>query len=650
MRLLPLLLLSACKADPAPQDGQATGVPAIWDASRGEHYFDVPFPRSELLDEDGFPDLTGFPTTEAGIAGPVVDGWARRLELTANGFGNNTAAYFRFEGPLELPTTTNGSLEDPVLLVDLATSELIPLELRFIEDPAGDPFYAANTLALAPALGHPPASGASLAAVVMRSAGAESPEGYTLPSEVSEALDVAGVSGEVAVATAFTIQDVTGQLQALAADVDARVDADFFADVQLARVAGLEIRQTTTESGEDTTAVTTVFEDGERRTAYAYFLDDEEEGSHDVDFGDEWPLAIYEGEIPILNYSGLEGAPYMSPGFTHITDTDEYTGWIDFAGGELLSEPDVEWMRITVGLPKDADGEPMGEVPVVIYDHGTAGQAYNAHQRVKKSDRGDEIAARFADAGWGLIGRDAALYGTRYPLIDEGYSGGSLGFYNIVNPPAFRDNQRQTAIEGHTLRRFLELGLNDALPAGTVDPTKVRRMGHSMGSVTTNLGAVAAPEDTSEVYLSGTGGVFILYFLETGLLGGFDEATLASLFTLFGADMPEEVTTEALLGAALELPEEAWPNLDRLHPVSTLFQWTMDPSDPMAVARDQSASSYILRGVGDYQVPNFTTDALAEALPDATVVDCEADGDYDPHSCLYRTQTGWDSVSDWLAE
>ena len=49
-------------------------------------------------------------------------------------------------------------------------------------------------------------------------------------------------------------------------------------------------------------------------------------------------------------------------------------------------------------------------------------------------------------------------------------------------------------------------------------------------------------------------------------------------------------------------------------------------------------------------MPNFTTDALAEALPDATVVDCEADGDYDPHSCLYRTQTGWDSVGDWLAE
>jgi hypothetical protein len=171
-----------------------------------------------------------------------------------------------------------------------------------------------------------------------------------------------------------------------------------------------------------------------------------------------------------------------------------------------------------------------------------------------------------------------------------------------------------------------------------------------MGSVTTNLGAVAAPEDTSEVYLSGTGGIFILYFLETGLLGEFDEATLASLFALFGAEMPDEVTTEAALGAALELPEEAWPNLDRLHPVSTLFQWTMDPSDPMAVARDQTASSFILRGVGDYQVPNFTTDALAEALPDVTVVDCEADGDYDPHWCLHRTQVGWDSVGDWLAE
>ena len=49
-------------------------------------------------------------------------------------------------------------------------------------------------------------------------------------------------------------------------------------------------------------------------------------------------------------------------------------------------------------------------------------------------------------AGWAVVGRDADLYGQRYPLIDEGF-GASLGFYNVVNPPAFRDNLRRFIAE-----------------------------------------------------------------------------------------------------------------------------------------------------------------------------------------------------------
>lgn len=650
--LLPGLVLLGCtgKEPPGADSGAQAGVPAIVDPDRGEHYFDVPFPRDELLDSEGFPDLTGFPSTDETVAGPVVDGWARRLELTANGFGNNTAAYLRFEGPLEgLPAETAGLVDDPVLMVAMDGSELLPLELRFITDPHGDPFYAENTLAAAPALGHPPASGGTYAVVVMASAGAASPEGYSLPEGVQGALDTAGVTGSAAVATVFTVQDVTAQLQQLVADLDARLDAAHFEGVELERVIKLEIRQGSTESGEEGTAITSIYEDGSSRTAWAFSVG-EVEGNHDVDLGEDWPMVVYEGEIPVLNYSGLEDAPYMSAGFAHLTDTERYSGWIDFAGGELLSEPEVEPMRITVALPKDAEGAAIEDAPVAIYDHGTAGHAWNAHQKTRQSDDGYALSKRFADAGWALIGRDAALYGTRYPLIDEGFTAGNLGFYNIVNTPAFRDNQRQTAIDGHTLRRYLELGLDEALPTGSVDASRVRRIGHSMGSVTTNLGAVASPGDYESVYLSGTGGVFIEYFIDTGLIEQFDRSTLESLFTLFGAEAPEVITTEAALGAALGLEEEAWSNIDRLHPVGTLFQWQMDPSDPMAVARDQDAASVILLAHGDYQVPNPTTWALAEALEDPAIVECTVDGDYDPHYCLHRMELAWDSVSDWLAD
>ena len=69
-----------------------------------------------------------------------------------------------------------------------------------------------------------------------------------------------------------------------------------------------------------------------------------------------------------------------------------------------------------------------------------------------------EVSRRFADAGWATLSRDATLYGTRYPLIDEGYDA-SFGFYNIVNAPTFRDNQRQTAVDGHVLRQYVADGL-----------------------------------------------------------------------------------------------------------------------------------------------------------------------------------------------
>ena len=41
----------------------------------------------------------------------------RRIELATTGFGNNTAAWSRFEGPLDLPAETQGVDGDPVVWV-----------------------------------------------------------------------------------------------------------------------------------------------------------------------------------------------------------------------------------------------------------------------------------------------------------------------------------------------------------------------------------------------------------------------------------------------------------------------------------------------------------------------------------------------------
>lgn len=637
------LLLTACSGTERPP--QAGLVSAIVDPQRSTHFFDRPFPDNDMLDDAMHVDLSDFPETPSEITREVIGGWARRISKTSQGFANHGAAYFRFDGALEVPSVLTGMVNDPVLLIDIATGERIPLALRFTTDAKDDPFLADNLLALAPALGHPPAPGATLAAVVMESAGAHAAEGWTPSETVQNALLLAGVTGTPAVATTFTIQDTTGELLALFTDVDERLgDTPDWGAVDWKRIIHLDFEQTQTESGEDATRVSATFEDGSIDAVNMYANPD---GVHTHDLM-EWPMAVYQAQIPILNYSGLDDRPYMSPGVSHLFDTNEESGWIEFDGQVLTSVPDEEMMRVIISVPKDEHGEPRTDVPLVIYDHGTGGSAINSVQRINKHDQGREVAQRFADAGWAVIGRDGPLYGSRFDLTDKGFSGGSLGFYNVVNLPAFRDNQRQTAVDGHTLLRFVQTGLNSTLVAGSIDTSRIRRMGHSLGSLTSNLGVAPEPDAYESVFLSGTGGVLSHYFLDTGLIDDLGDELVNQIFTLFQVDPPEPITAPAVMGAAIGLSEDAWGNIDRLHPVITLFQWTMDPSDPMSVARDENLPATVLIGVNDHQVPNFTSHALATALPDASVVSVEATWDYDPHVVLHREVPGFDAISDWL--
>jgi hypothetical protein len=640
------LVLTACSSPEVEPVLESTR--AIVDPSRTTHFFDAPFPDNALVDGSGHTDLSAFPEAPSEAIRGVINGWGRRISQTSQGFANHGAAYFRFEGPLNLASVMVGDPSDPVLLIDTETGERIPLAVRFYEQAGGDPFIADNLLALAPALGHPPRSGATLAAVVMESAGARAAPDWTAPDSVINALDLAGIRGKPAVATVFTVQDATGELAALYEDVDIRMgDTPDWSEVQFKRMTHLDFSPGTTPSGEEATVVTSTFEDGSSESVHMYANED---GLHSHDLLNDWPMAVYQAEIPVYNYSGLDDRPYMSPGLAHIFDTTRETGWIRFEGGLPADTPDVEPMRVIVSLPKDESGNPINNAPVVMWDHGTGGSAINAVQRLNRHDDGESLMARFAEAGFAVIGRDAPLYGKRFDLIDAGFSGGSLGYYNVVNLPAFRDNQRQTAVDGHVLRRFIVEGLNEALVSGSIDPARVRRLGHSLGSVTTNLGIAPEPDAYESVFLSGTGGVLSHYFLDTGLIDDFGDELIDQIFALFQVDRPDPITAPAVLGAALGIPEDGWHQIDRLHPSITLFQWTMDPSDPMSVARDETTPATVFIGVGDHQVPNFTSYALHTALPDSRVVTVEATDDYDPHYVLHREIAGFDALTEWLNE
>ena len=109
-------------------------------------------------------------------------------------------------------------------------------------------------------------------------------------------------------------------------------------------------------------------------------------------------------------------------------------------------------------------------------------------------------------------------------------------------------------VDGHVLLQFIKDGLNDSLPAGSIDPSQIRRIGHSLGSVTTNLGVSPEPDEYESIFLSGTGGVLSHYFLDTGLIEDFGNELVDQIFTLFQVDPPDPITAPAVLGAALGLP------------------------------------------------------------------------------------------------
>lgn len=659
--MIPLLLL-ACAPN---HDSSSADVEAIVDSSGAEHYFDVPFPSDDLLDASGVPQLAGFPEAPQPLAAGIVGGWVTRLGMTVHGFANNGPAYFRFRGVPGFVEDavgeaggafeTAGTPDDAVVLVAMDGSEQLPLTLRFVADPHGDPFYGADTLALAPRIGHAMRSGTRYAAVVMAD-GVRAPDGYALPAGVEDALTSAGITGTPAVATVFTTQDAVGEMQALFADADTRIAGLGWDAVRWHKVTQLDFAQGTTPSGEAATVFTATYTDGTSAVTYLDPTDDPADGTHTHDLA-TWPVEVYEAYLPLPNYSGLTDRPYMSPGLMHLNDTERYTGWINFDGfpGDIhtINTPDTESVRLVISLPKADAGGLVPDAPLVVWDHGTAGQAYHMVQRVNVNDDGIGLATIQAQAGVAMLGHDAPLYGTRYPLIDEGY-GGTLGFYNIVNLPAFRDNQRQTAVDGHMIARFAATELNATLAASgidaSIDPGELRRGGHSLGSVTSNIGVAAEPDAWQGLFLYGSGGLFSHYFLDTGMLTDIDPSLLDSLFGLVGQDVPDEVTPATALGAILGLDEDAWPQVDRLHPVLGVFQWTMDPSDPMTLARYEALPSWMIICTGDHQVPNFTSEALAGELPDVTVrtVDPTHD-DYDPHQCMHREAAGEQVWHDWLA-
>lgn len=301
-------------------------------------------------------------------------------------------------------------------------------------------------------------------------------------------------------------------------------------------------------------------------------------------------------------------------------------------------------MRVIVSVPKGTSGR----IPAVIWDHGTGGTAANHLSRMDPTHDVERLNQIAADAGVALVSHDQPFYGTRWPLMDQGFTDGSLGFYNIVNLPAFRDNQRQGGLEGLAVHRLLRHAPRDAPWSNNIDGRSVHRFGHSLGSVTANVSLAADPSAWRSAFLSGPSASFAFNFLQTGLSDG-SGGIFDTLADLFDVQVEEGQDLGVVIAAALGIDDPtARARMDRSHPAVALFSWIVDPSDVAAFGADQPVPTTLLMGIGDRQTVNEGTEAMARALPDARLVPIQPTTDLDPHHVLFTEEAAREAFRDWL--
>lgn len=223
----------------------------LFDPTLTGGFFDAPWPSDTRLRADGSIDLTGFPGRDTiGIADLVLG----RGEAATFGFGTNSAVYFRMSAaidPLTLPITADASVlpRSTVVLLDLDDPTADPVPLLADVKPAGTALRPSNLVTLLPYPGHPLRPSTRYAAAMF--SGVLDTAGDRLaPSPLLDQLDGPAPGGvdpatwtalrqdrddtveavrartlwhpsELVAFTAFTTQDATGEMEALAAAVAA---------------------------------------------------------------------------------------------------------------------------------------------------------------------------------------------------------------------------------------------------------------------------------------------------------------------------------------------------------------------------------------------------------------------------------------------
>jgi hypothetical protein len=241
-------------------------------------------------------------------------------------------------------------------------------------------------------------------------------------------------------------------------------------------------------------------------------------------------------------------APYSTPPDGHI----------DQAAPKVVRRENV---CLSLTVPKGAT-MPANGWPVVIYAHGTGG-SFRSHVN-------EGIASALAKVAgdntvpFAVLGIDQVEHGPRRGMSTE--SPDNL-FYNFDNPRAARDNAMQGAVDQMSLAKFAaSLNITDTTLTGAavkIDPAAVLFWGHAQGATEGGIGAPYTPQVAGVVF----------------------SGQKASLIDVL-LNKPKPVNIAGSIAYALS--DLAWadpgtlqPRGDIFHPVLSLLQTYLDPSDPL---------------------------------------------------------------------
>lgn len=450
-------------------------------------FYRFPFPNDGRVDASGNLDMSDFPRpgpTPLGI--DLISLYVDALVDDFSGFSSVAAVTFRFATEFDFDSL--GMNGENIHYVDVTPS--VPENgndrtRRFGYSTGRGLFQCQHTLVVRNNAYQPLLPGHTYAVYMttdIRGAGQETPSipadlqavlGTTRPAEeavghvwdqytpfrdylTNESIAANTIAG----VTVFTVQDTTGNAEALATAVEA---------AQLPGLSDLTLCDGSNVSPCD---------DGGSRTC----------GSVDGDF--------YEihGRYSVPNYQ--QGtAPFEFP---------PAGGNIEYDGTGVPQQNGTTDVCFALTIPKNAS-MPVSGWPLVVYAHGTGGSFKGAVT--------NGVARTLATSSQptAMFSYDGVVHGER----KNGSTRDSDGLmFNVVNPQAARDNHLQGAVDVLQALRLPQMALFNVGGVGDVDfdPANVFYFGHSQGS---NVGipAEAVSDYTPGSIFSGAGG-----FLTDGIL------------------------------------------------------------------------------------------------------------------------------------